>query len=117
LSVINQPRSYFDIYHILTSTITPQDVLERGLKFVGIGHKGKSARSNLAQFLKHYGSTCLDLAEVRHDLMHEDLPIPKTALEKIKKLYKINENERSEKEFKMFLVSQFFCGRTSKTPT
>jgi hypothetical protein len=75
--------------------LSPIDVLKKGLTFLDIQRKSES--QNTLEFHKHYGSNPLDLAEMWYDLTVTDIPEAR-----------IDDKEKSEKGFKMFMITHFF---------
>lgn len=77
--------------------LSPDDVLKRGLGYVGVCWRNSSKEANLLQFSKHYGARPLDLAEMWYDLTATD--IPGAMLE---------QNEKTVSGFKSFMIAHYF---------
>ncbi len=55
--------------------LSVQDVLEAGLRYVGVDPKHEMSRANqILEFRKHYGSSALDLANIWYDLTVTTIP-------------------------------------------
>lgn len=78
----------------------PHEVLELGLDYVGIATKEQQRKTHdqlLDVFRDHYGCLPVDLAQLWGDLQTTDI---NTA--------KLNEKEKTQKGFKMFMAANFF---------
>ena len=79
--------------------LSPSDVMQKGLDYIGIGREqqGKmSVEVKVKDFKAHYGSSPLVIADIWHDLCHTSI-----------KEAHLEEKEKSEKGFKRFMLAHF----------
>jgi hypothetical protein len=77
--------------------LSVQDVLQAGLRYVGVDLKSEMSRANrIVEFRKDYGSSDLDLASIWYDLTFTTIPGAK-----------LSELEK-RRGFKMFMVANNF---------
>jgi hypothetical protein len=91
--------------------LSPHDVLQDGLRFVHV--KYNPQKSNASQqkiFHKHYASSPVTIANMWYDIQTTELPVPdhKGCPSKVRGWLNIGEKEKSEKGFKMFMISHYF---------
>jgi hypothetical protein len=84
----------------MPSILSPSDVMQKGLGYIGIG-RGQQAKMSLKakveDFKAHYGSSPLVIADIWHDLCHNSIEAAR-----------LEEKETSEKGFKRYMLSHFY---------
>ena len=91
--------------------LSPQEVLERGLLFVKLmHHPNKHVKKQHEEFHMHYRSSPNTIANIWYDIQTTNLiePNHKECPEKVKGYVKIDDKEKTEAGFKMFMASQYF---------
>lgn len=86
--------------------LSSNDVLKRGLEFMLCRFEGNSIKKNATLFHKHYGSSPLVLAEIWYDLTQSNSPE-----------YQLDEKEKSEKGFRMYMMAHYFLWVYPKNST
>jgi hypothetical protein len=84
----------------MSSSLTPADVLRKGLAYIGVKHKTQDKWSEKRQedfFHKHFGSSSLVIAMIWHDLCSTSI-----------RDAQILEKEKSEKGFLHFMIAHYF---------
>ena len=97
--------------------LSPQDVLDRGIQFVSSNYHHKQTKKTLLfKFKQHYGSSPVDLAKQWHDIQTYKLPEPnhKNCPKMVDTWVEVDEREKSERAFKMFMVTHFFLWTYAK---